>query len=205
MRLDKQARWTMDRKSYSGYKTERKASKSLHSMSARDMMVGRASWSRMSSRANRVEKYAESREKKYRWTQYSVLPTYYIVHRVLSINMMFTQSLNVTHQKCDVSIFEEVFVVSYGRALGCISPRVHANRWACPTPTRTRLNHLGTRMLGLRLSRMGSTLNGWTYFEIVGEQGIEGDHGWCFRKTRRGDFPVFTPRDYYGSGHEMER
>ena len=49
---------------------------SLHSMSPRDMMVGRASWSRMSSWANLVEKYIESREKKYRWTQYSVLPTY---------------------------------------------------------------------------------------------------------------------------------
>jgi len=55
---------------------ERKASKSLSSMSSRDMMVGNASWSRISSGVNRVEKYIESREKKYRWTQYSVFPTY---------------------------------------------------------------------------------------------------------------------------------
>ena len=59
----------------SGYKMERKASKSLDSTSPSDMMVGRGSWSRMSSRANRVEKYVESREKKYRWTQYSTLST----------------------------------------------------------------------------------------------------------------------------------
>ena len=61
---------------YSGYKMERKASKSLLSMSPSDMMVGRGSWSRMSSWANRVEKYVESREKKYRWTQYSTPSTY---------------------------------------------------------------------------------------------------------------------------------
>ena len=63
-------------KTYSGYKMERKASKSLLSMSPSDIMVGRGSWSRMSSWANRVEKYVESREKKYRWTQYSMLSTY---------------------------------------------------------------------------------------------------------------------------------
>ena len=64
------------KKTYSGYKIERKASKSFLSMSPSDMMVGRGSWSRMSSWANRIEKYVESREKKYRWTQYKTLSTY---------------------------------------------------------------------------------------------------------------------------------
>jgi hypothetical protein len=63
-------------KTYSGYKIERKASKSLLSVSPSDMIVGKGSWSRISSSANRVEKYVESREKKYRWTQYSMLSTY---------------------------------------------------------------------------------------------------------------------------------
>ena len=65
-----------DQKTYSGYNMERNASKSLVSMSPSDMMAGTGSWSRMSSWASWVEKYMESREKKYRWTQYSTSSTY---------------------------------------------------------------------------------------------------------------------------------
>jgi len=48
---------------------------------------------------------------------------------VLSINMACIplSRLNITHQKCNISIFEEVFVVSYESTPDCISPRVHAN------------------------------------------------------------------------------
>ena len=51
------------------------------------------------------------------------------LHTVKTMNMTCTQVswLDITHQKCDVSIFEEVFVMSYERILSCIIPPVHAN------------------------------------------------------------------------------
>jgi hypothetical protein len=56
----------MEQQTYSGYITERKASKSLRSMSPSETIVESASWSQIPSWENRVEKYSESREKKYR-------------------------------------------------------------------------------------------------------------------------------------------
>ena len=71
---------------YSGHKRERKASKSARLTSLRDMMIGSTSWSRIFSRVNGVEKYFESREKKYRWTQYSVSSTYiWSIERICTI------------------------------------------------------------------------------------------------------------------------
>jgi len=53
--------------------------------------------------------------------------------------------MNITHQKCDVSVCKEVFVVFYERTINRIRPGIHASRRQCPGPIQ--LYHLGSHLL----------------------------------------------------------
>ena len=69
-------------------------------------MVGSASWSRMSSWVNRVEKYIGGHNTA------CCRPTDSLID---DSRVQKTKLLNTTHQKCNVSVFKEVPVVPYER------------------------------------------------------------------------------------------
>ena len=113
----------MDQNPYSGYKILRKASRSLRSMLLSDMM-GRASWSRMPSWSNRAAKQTESREKKIGGHDKVFHQPAYNLTNESDVHTTFLAK--PTHQKSNVSIFEEVFVMSCERIISCISRLVGA-------------------------------------------------------------------------------
>ncbi len=88
--------------------------------------------------------------------------------------------LNITHQKCNVSIVKEVLVMMYERTIGRISPREHASR--CPFPNSTWFNHLGSHILasGSWLGLTGNTLDTRRRFRLVWDYGIDRDNRGCF-------------------------
>ena len=86
--------------------------------------------------------------------------------------------------------------------VGSIRPRVYStSRCRCPDPIWP--NYLGSCVRGLYLGHIGgSTLVTRGGLGFVRENGIDGDNRGCFRKIRRDDVLVATPRDY-ASCHEM--